>query len=402
MYNSLIISNSDLNTWENIRGEHGSINVVDNLCTVIGAGYYDGRAYKRLIVKNVHKGETFVFKAKAFAVSGRGSMIIDYPAISRPKAGIVIDKPYWKDYTVEYTVSDKDIENGYCNFVIGCVTADLGEVKFTDVRVYVKNPKSERVTYEITNAFGFDGINILSPTEPQDYDWGNIGNSAFDFKLLASKYTVSPIGDNPFPDGGAGLTIPYRSSYSPYASQIMFNTTIKKVKFRIGSSKGWLSWSEFLHTANTIVDSNGFIKSASPILNLYTDKIEINNEDEFGATPVMQRLEKGVYEIKNTLGLRLDDGWYIETPNDRNGNKYFNIEWAQNIIPDAVVGVVDEYRDDIVVTIETFERVWNKDTGLFENGDPIDINDLQDRFVQLRFNEIKVEQEQEELDDSNK
>lgn len=88
------------------------------------------------------------------------------------------------------------------------------------------------------------------------------------------------------------------------------------------------------------------------------------------------------------------EGWYLDTPSDRNGNKYFNIEWTQNITPYAEDGVVDEYRDDIVVTIETFERVWNKDTGLFENGTPIDINELQDRFVQLRFNEIKVEHEE--------
>ena len=99
-----------------------------------------------------------------------------------------------------------------------------------------------------------------------------------------------------------------------------------------------------------------------------------------------------MYEITGTLGLR-SEGWYLDTPSDRNGNKYFNIEWTQNITPDAVDGVVDEYRDDIVVTIETFERVWNKDTGMFNNGNPIDINDLQNRFVQLRFNEIKVEQE---------
>ena len=70
------------------------------------------------------------------------------------------------------------------------------------------------------------------------------------------------------------------------------------------------------------------------------------------------RKSKGVYEITGTLGLR-SEGWYLDTPNDRNGNKYFNIEWTQNITPDAVDGVVDEYRDDIVVTIETFERVWN-------------------------------------------
>ena len=122
-------------------------------------------------------------------------------------------------------------------------------------------------------------------------------------------------------------------------------------------------------------------------------KIEIHNEGDFGATPTMERIEKGVYEIRNTLGLRLGDGWYIESPNDRNGNKYFNIEWEQNIEPQSTKGVVDEYRNGVVLTIKTYKRVWNKDTGIFENGDAIDINDLQDRYVSLRFNEIKVEQE---------
>ena len=158
------------------------------------------------------------------------------------------------------------------------------------------------------------------------------------------------------------------------------------------------SWKEIRHTGNTVQDPDGFIKRSSPIINLHTNKHDLHNEDQFGATPSVVRKSKGVYEITGTLGLR-SEGWYLDTPNDRNGNKYFNIEWTQNITPDAADGVVDEYRDDIVVTIETFERVWNKNTGLFENGAPTDINDLQDRFVQLRFNEIKVEYE--ELDDES-
>ena len=149
---------------------------------------------------------------------------------------------------------------------------------------------------------------------------------------------------------------------------------------------------ELYHTGNTTTDPDGTIKASSPVINLFTDKHDLHNEGQFGATPTVVRKSKGVYEITGTLGLR-SEGWYLDTPSDRNGNKYFNIEWTQNITPEAVEGVVDEYRDDIVVTIETFERVWNKDTGLFENGTPIDINDLQDRFVQLRFNEIKVEHE---------
>ena len=164
-----------------------------------------------------------------------------------------------------------------------------------------------------------------------------------------------------------------------------------------GSADDGTGWTaELYHTGNTTTDPDGTLKASSPVINLYTDKHDLHNEGQFGATPAVVRKSKGVYEITGTLGLR-SEGWYLDTPSDRNGNKYFNIEWTQNITPDAVDGVVDEYRDDIVVTIKTFERVWNKDTGLFENGAPMDINDLQDRFVQLRFNELKIEHE--ELDD---
>ena len=164
-----------------------------------------------------------------------------------------------------------------------------------------------------------------------------------------------------------------------------------------GDGTGWTT--ELYHTGNTTKNPDGTLKASSPVINLYTDKHDLHNESQFGATPTVTRKSKGVYEITGTLGLR-SEGWYLDTPSDRNGNKYFNIEWTQNISPDAVDGVVDEYRDDIVVTIETFERVWNKDTGMFDNGEPIDINDLQDRFVQLRFNEIKVEHE-EMMNDSD-
>lgn len=198
---------------------------------------------------------------------------------------------------------------------------------------------------------------------------------------------------------GHGLTL-NRSPYSdnhillfPLGQSRMFLASSEQVSGNI------ISTVEVYTTGNTTKNPDGTLKASSPVINLYTDNHELHNEEQFGAIPAVTRKSKGVYEITGTLGLR-SEGWYLDTPSDRNGNKYFNIEWAQNITPEAADGVVDEYRDDIVVTIETFERVWNKDTGLFENGAPMDINDLQDRFVQLRLNEIKVEHD--ELMNENK
>ena len=192
-----------------------------------------------------------------------------------------------------------------------------------------------------------------------------------------------------------GRTSKFTFGHASYPSVLLAQRG-NKLSFFSGASTDSVNYVEIYHTGNTTLDPDGTLKASSPVINLYTDKHDLHNESQFGATPTVTRKSKGEYEITGTLGLR-SEGWYLDTPSDRNGNKYFNIEWAQNITPDAEDGVVDEYRDDIVVTIETFERVWNKDTGLFENGAPMDINDLQDRFVQLRFNEIKVEHE--ELDD---
>ncbi|BFU77182.1 hypothetical protein ALC152_03970 [Arcobacter sp. 15-2] len=151
------------------------------------------------------------------------------------------------------------------------------------------------------------------------------------------------------------------------------------------------SFKEVLHTQNTTIDANGFIKTSSPVLNLYTDKIDIHNLQDFGATPTMTKLEKGVYEIKNTLGLRIGSH-YIETPHDRNGNKYFNVEWEQNIEPTTNDGILKEYINDIVLIVKVYTRVWNPTTGIHDNGELIDINELQSRFIQLRFNELKKEE----------
>lgn len=195
------------------------------------------------------------------------------------------------------------------------------------------------------------------------------------------------------PTFGAAYSGGFRLAYEPYSSSYLrFNITTATVY--VGGIRLGVDIPERMlyDTVNTTKNPDGTLKASSPVINLYTDKHDLHNESQFGATPTVVRKSKGVYEITGTLGLR-SDGWYLDTPSDRNGNKYFNIEWTQNITPEAADGVVDEYRDDIVVTIETFERVWNKETGLFENGDPMDINELQDRFVQLRFNEIKVEHE---------
>lgn len=169
-------------------------------------------------------------------------------------------------------------------------------------------------------------------------------------------------------------------------------TGTPRLYFTNTSSGGWDNpWQTIYHTGNTTKDGNGVLSASSPVIQLYNDKIESSGFDK--ETPQFTRVSKGVYQITGTSGLALE-GWYIRTPEDRNGNKYFNIDWEQDITPELnEKGYVDEPQN-VTLIIRTFERVWNPQTGVYENGSPVDVNELQDRFISLRFNEVQPEEEE--------
>ncbi|WP_151777154.1 phage tail fiber protein [Acinetobacter brisouii] len=77
---------------------------------------------------------------------------------------------------------------------------------------------------------------------------------------------------------------------------------------------------------NTTVDANGFIKAASPIVKLFADKIELNDEaSEQNIT--FEKVDVGHYLIKGSSGLA-KEGWTVEQPRDANGNLYHVVEYT--------------------------------------------------------------------------
>lgn len=114
------------------------------------------------------------------------------------------------------------------------------------------------------------------------------------------------------------------------------------------SSNGldWLSY-EVKSTKNTTVDSNGFIKAASPIVKLFAEKIELNEEAK-QQDPLFEKLDIGHYLIKNTLGFS-ELGWYIEMPKDANGN--------------VLVAVQYEQLEDQTIEVKTFAKKFDEETG---------------------------------------
>ena len=120
------------------------------------------------------------------------------------------------------------------------------------------------------------------------------------------------------------------------------------------------------------VDANGFIKKASPIVRLFADKIELNDEAE-EQDASFERLGTGDYLVKGSLGFA-QEGWYIEMPKDANGN--------------VLVAVVYEQLKNNDISIKTYSKMVDKITGdiVPNTKEPKDIPPT--RWIDIRLKEI--------------
>ncbi|HEE5581704.1 TPA: hypothetical protein R7O71_003202 [Acinetobacter baumannii] len=101
------------------------------------------------------------------------------------------------------------------------------------------------------------------------------------------------------------------------------------------------------HSGNTTIDANGFIKAASPIVKLFADKIELNDEAaEQNIT--FEKLDVGHYLLKGTSGFATE-GWYIEMPKDANGNVLVAVQYQQ--------------LEDNTIEVKTFAKKFDEETG---------------------------------------
>ncbi len=136
-----------------------------------------------------------------------------------------------------------------------------------------------------------------------------------------SKFTYSTryIAGAPFGIYSLGLNL-YSGGDQVF---VAFDVTGKKSGYVAKTSTGVYSSTEFYTDQNTTVDSNGFIKAASPIVKLFADKIELNNEAQ-QQDIVFEKLGIGEYLIKGSTGFA-QEGWYVETPKDSSGNVLFSV-----------------------------------------------------------------------------
>lgn len=164
---------------------------------------------------------------------------------------------------------------------------------------------------------------------------------------------------------GAALLVPY----SGYQNEFIFRTFDYT---GIASYKDYKVWTD----KNTIKDSNGFLKGASPVVDLYSDSITLNDDAKSQGGITFEKLGIGDYLVKGSLGFA-QEGWYIETPKDANGN--------------VLVAVVYEQLANNDLSIKTYAKRFDDETGdiVANLTRPRDIPT--GRFVSLRLHELPKE-----------
>ncbi|EOF4343123.1 phage tail protein, partial [Enterobacter hormaechei] len=186
-------------------------------------------------------------------------------------------------------------------------------------------------------------------------------------------------GDTPFYQYSPSLFFRTRDTYAVFNCHFnggpirVFAGGISDTNLII-STNGRTLWD----TKNTAVDSNGFIKQASPVVKIFTDgKYETNDESE-GVT--VTRLDVGQYLIEGCKALNSDAAWGgidggFEIPTDRNKQPLIWLDYEVNA--DGSVLVKTYHREHS--SAPAFAR--NERDGLAD-GEPVDIPAHQ--FVSVR------------------
>lgn len=145
------------------------------------------------------------------------------------------------------------------------------------------------------------------------------------------------------------------------------------IKWRASEQNQWYT---FYTSQNTNKDSNGFLKGASPVVDLYNEKIDLNYDAKEQGGITFEKLGVGDYLVKGSLGFA-QEGWYIETPKDANGN--------------VLVAVVYEQLENNDLSIKTYAKKFDDETGDIVANllKPRDIPT--GRFISLRLHEIPKE-----------
>ncbi|ENX06510.1 hypothetical protein [Acinetobacter courvalinii] len=192
------------------------------------------------------------------------------------------------------------------------------------------------------------------------------GDNAAPHGLPAGTFAVSTFSTSPA--NAYAMFYPMNVRHDVYCGNLTLNSGSETVQ----------RFFKMLSAANTTVDVNGFIKAASPIVKLFANAIEMN--DEAKEQPItFERLGTGDYLLKGSLGFA-QEGWYIEIPKDANGN--------------TVVAVLYETLENGDISIKTYKRKFDFEIAavVADLDNPLDIP--AGRWIDVRLHEEPISEEQ--------
>ncbi|AMG66605.1 hypothetical protein [Providencia stuartii] len=189
-----------------------------------------------------------------------------------------------------------------------------------------------------------------------------------------------------YPAAGGGI----QSSYTPSRrAQLFLGRTPERLYYRFSDVEGvdtTTIWKEVYSTANTTKDSNGNLKAASPVVKLFADHIETNDESE-GVE--MEHLGVGHYLIKGVVGFNADGAWGINNgfviPQDHNGKNMVLIDYEVRPDGDIEVFVFHQQNADLPERFQN-KRIKHIDEDgnpvYYENYEPCDVPES--RWIDMR------------------
>ncbi|UPK82600.1 hypothetical protein LW139_07890 [Proteus vulgaris] len=191
-------------------------------------------------------------------------------------------------------------------------------------------------------------------------------------------YGSPSVGVPGFPSNGAG----WQSTYSGNRRAMLFMNTSGALMTRFSLSNDVVDtttpWSTVWSSINTTIDPQGFIKKASPIININPDGTFTTNDESEGTT--VTRVAQGEYLIEGVLGFNSDAGW---------GGVDGGIEIPLDVNKQPLIWVDFEINKDGSILVKTYHRTHhnapefaNNEIEGFNDGDPIDIPD--GRFISVR------------------
>nr|ELR5148847.1 hypothetical protein [Providencia rettgeri] len=128
-----------------------------------------------------------------------------------------------------------------------------------------------------------------------------------DYRINGPAYCYGDTTSDSYNKGNHTLFNIFAHASGRYGAQFGFAIGGKSdFGFRMINNNAVLDWCTIYHTGNTTKDSNGNLKAASPIIRVFSDHVDPNEEAE-GVT--LKKLHTGIYQLHGVLGLHSDASW---------------------------------------------------------------------------------------------